>query len=122
MCACLHALEGICGFQVYSFIEWVLFAKETKTFCDVSETEKCLKVVHETSDTKVTLGDAMLTCTLDNARLAAVKSCDVMDLMMEEIFAQFVMDAQTYFVGIFALKDVEGLSYRNWEDNMVIDS
>ncbi len=86
------------------------------------ETAKCLKVVHWTDDTQLTIGDAMVQCSIDNARLVPIKTCDAMDTLMTELHAQYEKDNQTYFIGGFAFENANGLSYRNWESVPIIDS
>ena len=85
-------------------------------------TGKCLKVVHETDSTKKTIGDAMMQCSAENGRLAAFSTCDSIKATMEQIHAEYVMDAQNYFIGNFFFKEPEGIFYKNWEENTIIDS
>lgn len=83
---------------------------------------KCVKVVHWETGKESTIGDAMLQCSLENARLAPVSSCDRMKLLMDELYLKFEKTNQTYFVGAFAFENGEESSYRNWEQNKIINS
>jgi hypothetical protein len=79
-------------------------------------------VIQWTQDTKVTLGDAMVKCSGEKARLTPVKSCDAIDILMEEIYEQYGLDNQTYFVGSFTYKNPEQMFYRNWAADKSVDS
>ncbi len=81
----------------------------------------CLKVVNSTVQ-PVTIGNAMVACSLDNARLVALQSCIQLTNMVSGIYNQFLMDNQTYFVGLSTYTSPNGISYRNCESLTVIDS
>jgi hypothetical protein len=70
----------------------------------------------------VTLGDAMVKCSREKARLAPIKTCAAMNVLMEEIYEQYGFDNQTYFVGAFTQEDPEKKFYRNWAVDKSIDS
>ena len=81
-----------------------------------------MKVVHWETEKELTIGDAMLQCSIENARLAPVSNCDKMELLMDELFLKFEKSNQTYFIGSFAFEDGEETTWRNWEQNKIIDS
>jgi len=80
---------------------------------------KCLKVVN--LENSVTIGDAMVQCSVDKGRLVSLKTCGAIKSLMEELVLLKGLTNQTYFFGSFGFKDGKGSSYRNWESNSIID-
>ena len=101
---------------------YVCVSKCPKYYLWYPLTGKCLKVVHSEDDTKLTIGQAMMQCSAENARLASFGTCNKMKTIMQEIYDQFGKDDQEYFVGNFFFKKPEQKFYRNWEENEIIDS
>jgi len=80
-----------------------------------------LKVVNSTS-TKVNVGAAMAACSVENARLVAVRSCDDISNLATGVYEQFLSTNQVYFIGAFTHPNPAGLSNRNWDSVKVFDS
>lgn len=83
---------------------------------------KCFKIVNQDETSQVTIGDAMLQCSLDGARLVPFETCDKMKAFLEELYILKEITNQTFFIGNFAFKDSAESSYRNWEKDTVINS
>ena len=82
---------------------------------------KCLKVVN--SDTgAVTLGQALMSCSADKSRLVMQDSCVELTQLMRLIYNQMLKKDQTYFIGMFAFEDPEGKSFRNYDEQNIINS
>ena len=87
------------------------------------ESQKCLLVKHsEPPSNQVTIGQAMMTCAKYSGRLAPLKNCASITQLMQEIYAQFKLDGQTYFIGVSAYGTAAGMSKRNYEEVQVLDS
>lgn len=82
---------------------------------------KCLKVVHSNTQS-VTIGQAMVACSADQARLVPIKTCDQMTLMVQGIFDQYQVPSQAYFVGLAYYSNATAISKRNWEAAKYMDS
>ena len=84
------------------------------------ESRRCLKIVH--TKNKLTLGDSMLKCAKDDARLVPIKKCEDMESLMNEIYEQFSLDGEQYFVGLFGFNRPIELISRNWREDYIFDS
>ena len=84
------------------------------------ESQRCLKVVH--TNHKQTLGNAMLRCAKDNARLVPVKKCEDVESLMKEIYEQFSLDQEQYFIGVFGFNKPDDFISRNWREESIFDS
>lgn len=82
---------------------------------------KCLKVVNSTVQ-PVSLGDALVACSIDTARLVALQSCSQMNDMVAGIFNQVLSPNQSYFVGLSTYSNASGITKRNWEQLAAMDS
>ena len=85
-------------------------------------TGKCLRIAHDKPETKKTIGEAMMVCSADNARLAAFSSCDSMTATMKSMLNRFAMLDHAYFIGNFFFKDPKSKFYRNWEESKIVNS
>ena len=63
--------------------------------------------MHSSAETEVTLGEALLQCSMQNARLVAIQTCTQIELLMKEITDTFGKTDQNYFIGTF------GFSYKS---------
>ena len=88
---------------------------------NVSGVGKCLKVVHSNNQT-VTIGQSMMACSAEQARLVPIKSCSQMNLLVQGVYDQFQLLKQAYFVGLTYLSNAAGVSKRNWEPAKFMDS
>lgn len=80
---------------------------------------KCLKI----EDTQATIGDAMLQCSVENGRLIPLASCEHTKAILEELYVLTKKTNRTYYIGDFAFATSnQESSYRNWEENHVINS
>ena len=82
---------------------------------------KCLKVVHSATK-NVTIGQAMVTCSVDQGRLVPIRSCDQLTGLIQGIFDQYQLPNQNYFVGLSVYPNATGVSRRNWEPVKLMDS
>ena len=80
-----------------------------------------MKVVHS-SPQPVTIGQAMVACSADHARLVPIRTCDQMTNLVQGDFDQFQLVNQNYFVGLSVLGNATGISKRNWEPAKLMDS
>lgn len=79
--------------------------------------------MHWKEDTEITIGDAMLQCSLESGRLVSIDTCDAATALMEEVLLLKGLINQTYYIGNIAFgKSAKASSYRNWESNQVIDA
>ena len=87
------------------------------------ELQKCLRVVHSDDDEKtLTIGDAMLQCSIGNGRLLPISTCDEIPILLESLYQEFGKIDQKYFMGLFAYNEGQGVHYRNWEGKKIVDS
>ena len=70
----------------------------------------------------VTIGQAMMACSAEQARLVPIVSCSQMTLLAQGIFDQYQLPKQGYFVGLTYLSNATGASKRNWEPVKFMDS
>ena len=84
------------------------------------QSQRCLKVVH--TNQKITLGDAMMKCSKDDARLMPIKRCEDISSLMLEIHEQFSLNEEQYFIGLFGFNRLGNSVYRNWREDDVFDS
>ncbi len=80
-----------------------------------------MKVVNSDPD-PVTLGDALMACSADKSRLIQPTNCDEIKRLMTKINQEKLKNGQTYFVGLFAFDDASEKSYRNWDNQNILDS
>lgn len=82
---------------------------------------KCLKVVHSNNQ-MVTIGQAMMACSAEQARLVPIKTCNQMTQLVQGIYDQYQLPKQAYFVGLTYYANATGVSKRNWESAKYMDS
>ena len=89
----------------------------------ISAIEKCLRVVHsEETEKTLTIGDAMLQCSIGNGRLLPLSTCEEIPKLLLALYHEFGKIDQKYYMGLFAFNDGEGVHYRNWENKKIVDS
>ena len=80
-------------------------------------------MVHsEDTEKTVTIGDAMLQCSVENGRLLPISTCDEIPTLLTALYHQFGKIDQKYFMGLFPYNNGEGVTYRNWENKKIVDS
>ena len=82
---------------------------------------KCLKVVHSEIQ-NATIGQAMVACASEQARLVPIQNCDQINQLVKGVYDQFQLTGQEYFVGISIHKNATRVSDRNWEPIKLMDS
>ena len=78
--------------------------------------------MHDQPEKRATLGDAMMMCSKENARLVSPNTCDEMEDLLSEIVETFMLPDQSYFIGVFGHVLPEGSHYRNWRNHWEISS
>ena len=80
-------------------------------------------MVHSDDDEKtLTIGDAMLQCSIGNGRLLPISTCDEIPILLLALYQEFGKIDQKYFMGLFAYNEGQGVYYRNWEGKKIVDS
>ena len=64
----------------------------------------------------------MLECSKDAGRLVSFSHCDNITDFMDDLYEEFKIDNQNYFIGNFIYKDLERTSYRNWIQSNILDT
>ena len=89
----------------------------------MTELQKCVRVVHsEDTEKTLTIGDAMLQCSIGNGRLLPLSTCEEIPTLLQTLYYEFRKIDQKYYMGLFAFNDGEGVHYRNWENKKIVDS
>ena len=78
-------------------------------------------MVHS-STLSVTIGQALMACSAEQARLVPIRSCDQLTLMVQGVIDQYQLPNQAYFVGLTYFSNATGVSKRNWEPAKYMDS
>jgi hypothetical protein len=70
----------------------------------------------------VSIGQAMMACSAEQARLVPIKSCDQMTLLAQGVYDQYQLPKQAYYVGLSFVANAAEIYKRNWEPINYMDS